>query len=212
MLHIKKDGVKRKIRPSRLIFLIVLIASNTLAWFIYATRIETNISVHVKGWNVIFEAGDSQVTDNISLVVDSIYPGMENYSYDINAYNRSEVTASLSYVILSARLLDTEYITTEGRAALGESPVQGDLTSAQLEQKLLNDYPFIISFSTSSSVMSDTNGQATYTFEVNWPFENNHDDTDTEWGIAAYEYKESNPSNPSIAIRVKVIINQNLGS
>lgn len=209
MLHIKKDGVKRKIRPSRLIFLIVLIASNTFAWFIYATRVETNISVHVKAWNVLFEAGDSEVTDTVNLVVDSIYPGMEDYSYDINAYNRSEVSATLSYVILSARLLNTEYVTVEGRAAAGQEVLTGDLTSAQLEQKLKNDYPFSIEFSTSSSIIGDTNGRATFSFEVTWPFENNQDTADTQWGIDAYSYKNSNPTNPSIAIKAKVIITQN---
>ncbi len=91
----RDDEKKFKIRPSRIIFLIVLIASNTFAWFIYATRIESNVSVHVKSWNVIFEAGEDEVTDTVSLVVDSIYPGMEDYSYAINAYNRSEVTATL---------------------------------------------------------------------------------------------------------------------
>ncbi len=205
----KQTKKKIKLRPSRLIFLIVLIAANSFAWFIYATKIETNISVHVKGWNVLFEAGDSTVTDTVSFVVDSIYPGMEDYSYDVNAYNRSEVTASLSYVLLSARILDQTYVTVEGRADAGETPVAGDLTSAQLEQKLLNDYPFAISFSLSSTTMYETNGSATYTFEVTWPFESNQDALDTQWGIAAYNYKESNPSNSSIALRAKVIITQN---
>ena len=208
----KNKDKKVKIRPSRIIFLIVLIASNTFAWFIYATRIETNVSVHVKSWNVIFEAGEDEVTDTVSLVVDSIYPGMEDFSYAINAYNRSEVSATLSYVILEARILDEEYVTVEQKTLLGETVLNTDLTSAQLQAKLLSDYPFSISISTSSSTMATAVGEATYNFDVTWPYENNQDDVDTEWGIAAYDFKESNPDDASITLKVKIIITQNASS
>lgn len=208
----KNKEKKVKIRPSRIIFLIVLIASNTFAWFIYATRIETNVSVHVKSWNVIFEAGEDEVTDTVSLVVDSIYPGMEDFSYAINAYNRSEVSATLSYVVLEARILDEEYVTVEQKTALGETVLATDLTSAQLQAKLLSDYPFSIAISTSSSTMANSVGEATYNFDVTWPYENNQDDVDTEWGIAAYDFKESNPDDASITLKVKIIITQNASS
>ena len=208
MLHFNKPK-KNIFKPSRLIFLIVLIASNTFAWFIYATKIDSSVSVHVKAWNVLFEAGDSEVTDTVNLVVDSIYPGMEDYEYQITAYNRSEVNASLSYVLLGARILDQEYTTVEGRNELGLEPVEGDLTSAQLQQKLLDDYPFQISIATSSDTIEQGDGRAYYNFGVVWPYENNQDTLDTEWGIAAYNYKESNPDDSSITLRVKIIITQN---
>ena len=51
------------IKPSRLIFLIVLLAANSFAWFIYATRINTDVSVHVRAWNVIFESGDTEISN-----------------------------------------------------------------------------------------------------------------------------------------------------
>ena len=208
-----EEDIKKKkislIKPSKLIFLIVLLASNTFAWFIYATKIDSNVSVHVRAWNVIFEAGDSQVTDTINLTVDSIYPGMDDYSYEIKAYNRSEVSASLSYQILSASILGEEYITKEGRAALGEEENEDDLTSQQLENKLLNDYPFSISIGISNVLIGIGNGEESYTLGVVWPYESNQDEIDTMWGINSYQYKESNPDSPSITLKVKVIITQN---
>ena len=198
-----------RLRPSRLLFLIILLASNTFAWFIYATRINSDVSVHVRAWNVVFEAGEHQVTDMVSLDVDSIYPGMDDYTYEIKAYNRSDVSASLSYQILNARILNQEFVTVEGREALGQEANPNDLTSDQLKQKLLNDYPFSISISTSNDTIALGNGEEIYTFAVVWPYESNHDDIDTMWGVNSYQYKESNPDSPSITLSVKIIITQN---
>ena len=206
---LKNKKRHRLVKPSRLIFLIVLLASNTLAWFIYATKVDSNVSVHVRAWNVLFEAGEHEITNTVNVSVDSIYPGMTDYEYEIKAYNRSEVSATLTYQVLSARILDTEYITAEYRQMLGETAVATDLTSAQLEQKLLNDYPFTISINTSSGTISQGNGIETYTLTVVWPYESGHDDIDTLWGTSAYDYKEDYPNSPSIALLVKITITQN---
>ncbi len=206
----EKKKKRTLVGPSKLIFLILLVVSNTFAWFIYATKIDSNVSVHVRAWNVVFEAGDNLVTDMINVTVDSIYPGMDDYEYEIKAYNRSDVSASLSYEILSARILNQEYITTVGRAALGQLPVEGDLTSAQLEAKLANDYPFSIGIDISDDVIALGDREETFTLSVIWPYENNHDDVDTLWGINAYQFKESNPLDPSITLRIKIIITQNI--
>ncbi len=189
--------------------MIVLIASNTFAWFIYATKIDTNVSVHVRAWNVIFEAGEHEVTDIIDLPVDSIYPGMEDYEYEIDAYNRGDVAASLSYQILEARILDQSYVSVEGRQARGETAVATDLTSSQLTSKLASDYPFSIVIGISGSTLNAGTGVETYTFSVIWPYENNHDAIDTTWGMNAYDFKQDNPTLPSISIKVKIIITQN---
>jgi len=205
----KKIKKNPKFRITRLIFLIVLIASNTFAWFIYATKVDSNVSVHVRSWKVIFEAGENEVTNTINLTVDSIYPGMSDYEYEITAYNRSEVSATLSYQILNANILGTQFVSVEGRAAAGQQVVEGDLTSLQLEQKLLNDYPFSISITTSDTIIDLGNGEETYTLGVVWPYESNHDDVDTLWGVNAATYKENYPNSPSITLQIKIIITQN---
>ena len=199
-----------KVSPHRIVFLIILLAGNTFAWFIYSTKVDSNISVHVKAWDVVFQAGDDQVSTDINIIVDDIYPGMTSFSRSITAYNYSEVPASLSFKIMSATVLDEEYITVEGRAEAGDDPDPDDLTSQQLATKLANDYPFTIAITMTSSTIAAGNGEGTYTLSVVWPYESGDDETDTEWGIAAAEYKESNPSDPSITLTLKLIITQNL--
>lgn len=203
-------GRLRKIKPTRLVILLFFIISNSFAWFIYATKVDNDVTVHVRSWNVVFEAGENQVTNNVSLNVDNIYPGMTDYLYEINAYNRSEVAATLSYKVLEANIFGTQYITTDGRADRGEAPVSTDLTSAQLESKLANDYPFSIFLDVSDTYIGQTNGIETYSFNVVWPYEQNDDETDTYWGMQAAYFKENNPSSPCITLKVKVIITQNL--
>ena len=199
----------KKVSPFRLMFLIVLLAGNTFAWFIYTSRVDGAVQVHVKAWDVTFQADNTQVTSNVDVNVSDIYPGMDDYSYEITAYNRSEVSANLTYVLLEANVLGTLYVTTEGRADRGEDPVQTDLTSAQLLNKLANDYPFSITFSISGSLLNAEDGEEDCVLEVEWPFEQNDDEEDTRWGILAATYKNTYPNLPSISIRIRLTITQN---
>jgi len=200
----------KKIGPFRLLFLIVLIMSNSFAWFIYATKIDSTVTVHVRSWNVVFEADDNEITSTIDFPVDSIYPGMEDFTYEIKAYNNSEVSAILLYKLLEANILGTQYVTVDGRAERGEEALATDITSSQLENILANNYPFSITIDVSNNFIDEENGLEEYIFNVSWPYEGLDDEEDTRWGIAAYNYKESNPGDPSITLKVKIIITQNL--
>ena len=199
----------KNVKPIRIIFLIVLLAGNTFAWFIYTTKIDSNISVHVKSWDVLFKNGDEEVTNNISINVDSLYPGMSEYKNEVSAYNNSDLSASLSYRVLEANILGDEYMTNEGRAERGEEAQPSDITSDQLIYILSHSYPFKIVFSVSNETVMGSGGEEKYSFTVNWPFEQNNDALDTYWGIKAAEYKNDNPNLPSITMRVKLVIIQN---
>lgn len=209
MDNITKKKKRHIIRPSRIILLIVLLAGNTFAWFIYATKINTDVSVHVRAWNVVFESGDTEISNDISIPINNVFPGMEDYEYSITAYNRSEVSASLSYQVLSARIMNQEYVSVEEKRRLGLTINEDDLTSLELEDMLANDFPFSITFDTSSQTISSENGQETYSLSVVWPYESNDDAADTLWGTNAYQYKQSNPDDPSISINIKITITQN---
>ena len=198
----------KKFLLSRLIILIVLVVTNTFAWFIYATKIDSSVQVHVKSWKVVFEANDNEVTNIVNVDVDSIYPGMEDYEYNITAYNRSEVPASISYEILEVRIFNDVYVSQEGRVYNNQSVQQGDLTSNQLEYRLSHDYPFTISMGTSDSSLEAGTGAEDFTIEAVWPYESNHDDVDTLWGINANNYKESHPNDSSITLTIKISITQ----
>ncbi len=205
----KKKKRRHLLKPSRLVFLIVLLAANTFAWFIYATKINTDVSVHVRAWNVVFESGENELSNDVDIDIDSIYPGMDDYEYEITAYNHSEVSASMTYEILSVRILSTSYYTAEEKQRLGLTITGDEPTSADLEDMLENDFPFSITFETSSNTIAQGNGEETYTLAVVWPYESNDDETDTLWGSNAYTYKQSNPTSPSIALKVRIIITQN---
>lgn len=199
----------KKIRPTRLVILLFFVISNSFAWFIYATKVDNDVSVHVRSWNVMFQAGEHQITESIPLIIDSVYPGMEDYVYSIDAYNNSEVSATLSYELLEANIMGTQYMTTIGRAALGEEANENDITSEELENILKDSFPFSITISTSNSIIQLGDGKETYSIRVVWPYEQNDDETDTYWGTRAAYFKESNPTLPSISLKIKIIITQN---
>ena len=48
----------KKVKIRNILILILLIIFNTYAWFIYATKVATEISVHISSWNVEFATGE----------------------------------------------------------------------------------------------------------------------------------------------------------
>lgn len=207
-MKIKKTLSKKGI-ISRLVFFTVLIVANTFGWFIYITRVDNNVSVHVKSWDVVFQSGDKEISNTVELNVDSLYPGMENYTYEINAYNKSEVSASLSYTILEANVFGTNYTTVEGRKEQGDEQEETDLTSQELEDMFRNNFPFTLVINLSNNTLNEGDGNELFSIEINWPYENNNDEEDTRWGIEAANYKKEHPDEASITLKIKVQVTQN---
>lgn len=210
MCPVKKGKKKKRLlRVHQLLFLIMLLIVNSTAWFIYVNTVENTMNVHVKAWDVTFEAGDSEIIDTIDVQVDDLYPGMENFTYDLEAHNRSEVTATVTYEILEANILGDVYYTIEGRAERHEEPLATDMSSSEFETMLATDYPFTISFYLTNALMNSGNGSSTYSVNVVWPYEQGNDELDTEWGIRAAQFKSTHPSEPSIILKIKIKITQN---
>ena len=207
-IEVEKKPQKRKIKLTRIIFLIILVLSNTLAWFIYVTKVDNNVSVHVKSWDVVFQDGDNEISSTLDIVVDNIYPGMEPFHYDITAYNKSEVSAYLTYKILEADIFGTKYVTKEGRAEKQESIQESDLSSQELENRFKNDYPFSLTLSVSNVTISEEDGREEYQVNLVWPYEGKSDEEDTRWGMNAAIYKHNHPDTPSITLKIKLSITQ----
>ena len=172
------ERIKKVIKPHQIIILIILITSNSFAWFIYATKVDNTMNAHVRAWDVLFQAGDSPIVDYININIESMYPGMDDYHYELKAYNKSEVGAQVTYEILSANIMGTEY------------------------------YPFKFDFAISNSIVDAEVGESLYTVDAKWPFESGDDELDTNWGKLAYDYKKNYPDNPSIELKVKIYITQ----
>ena len=69
--------VLKKIKIKNIIILILLIIFNTYAWFIYATRVSSSLTVHISSWNVEFSIGEDETVTNILIEEERIFPGIE---------------------------------------------------------------------------------------------------------------------------------------
>ena len=190
---------KKRFSVFHLLFLGVLIAANTFAWFIYMDRVSSDIDVRVKAWNVSFRLNNQAMEDYINFTVDNVYPGMEAYQQSLSVTNDGEVDANLSYNLVSIYVMgDTD--STEGANAMTES---------QLINHMNTEYPFHIAITTSSSLISHDGGSALFYISVTWPYESysngsSNDDLDTYWGNRAYTFKRDNPTLPCIKVRIKL--------
>lgn len=204
------EALKKVIKPRTIVVLILLLAANTFAWFIYASHVDVDLTAHVRAWKILFESGDSPIVDYVSVDVGDLYPGMQQFYYQIDAYNRSEVSAKLSYTIMEVSVLGTTYKSIEAKTEASEIIELEDLSSDDLIDMLENDYPFSIVFDLTSELIDSDIGEASFTIKVNWAFESGDDVLDTYWGNKASEYKDSYPSSPSITMKIKLAITQGI--
>lgn len=182
----------KKVKIRNILILILLIIFNTYAWFIYATKVATEISVHISSWNVEFATGEEVTTTNIIIEVERVYPGMDDYVKEITVKNKGEMRAQLSYKIKEIRVLDTQYIVDE------------DMTSESLQNKIETEYPFKINIEKDDSELIQGTGDGKFTISVKWPYESGDDEKDTLWGNKAYEYYELNKDKKSIEIQLEL--------
>lgn len=182
----------KKVKIRNILILILLIIFNTYAWFIYATKVATEISVHISSWNVEFATGEEVTTTNIIIEVERVYPGMDDYVKEITVKNKGEMRAQLSYKIKEIRVLDTQYIVDE------------DMTSESLQNKIETEYPFKINIEKDDSELIQGTGDGKFTISVKWPYESGDDEKDTLWGNKAYEYYELNKDKKSIVIQLEL--------
>lgn len=182
----------KKVKIRNILILILLIIFNTYAWFIYATKVATEISVHISSWNVEFATGEEVTTTNIIIEVERVYPGMDDYVKEITVKNKGEMRAQLSYKIKEIRVLDTQYIVDE------------DMTSESFQNKIETEYPFKINIEKDDSELIQGTGDGKFTISVKWPYESGDDEKDTLWGNKAYEYYELNKDKKSIEIQLEL--------
>lgn len=192
-----KNGIiKKYIKLRTLIILLVLLAFNSYAWFIFATKVSGGLSAHVTSWDVTFQVGDQESITNVEIDVSTIYPGMETYTKVITAKNTGESIANLSYKFDSLTVLGTTY-------AVGD-----EYTQEQLDSKIANDFPFKITVVIDQTELETINGYGTFIISVEWPYESGDDALDTYWGERSYEYNKLNPTDSSLKLQLTLIAQQ----
>lgn len=186
----------KRVKLSNIILLILILIFNAYAWFIYATKVSTALEISVSSWNIEFSAGEGADNTNIVIELDRIYPGMQNFEKNIEAHNKGETKAYLTYKIQSLKVLDNTYIASD----------EG-MTSDDIENKL-KEYPFKIKIEKSSDQLEAGTGSENFKITVTWPFESGNDQLDTFWGNKAYEYYSLNPNEKSILLNIELIATQ----
>lgn len=190
--------VFKKVKIKNLIILIFLLIFNTYAWFIYATRVSADLSVHVSSWNVEFVTGEGDITTNIEIVVDRIYPGMETFERTIEVHNKGETKAVLDYEIESLKIMDDTYVVNE----------ETGLTTQDIENRIKTEYPFKINIEKNDNQLEQGSKDGYFKITIEWPFDSGDDEKDTIWGNKAYEYYALNPGEKSIELKLQLIATQ----
>lgn len=182
----------KKIKIRTLLFLIALLAFNTYAWFVYVNNVAGSIKAHITSWDVEFKTGEEAITTNIRFDVDRVYPGMDTYTKIVKVHNKGEMSAIISYEVKSITILGVSYEQDD------------NTTSSDLENMIMNDFPFHLNINIDSLQLSPGDGECQFEVSFDWPFESGNDEIDTYWGEKAYEYYSVNPNTTSIQIEIAI--------
>ena len=186
----KRKKIIKKVKFKTLFLLMITLASNSFAWFIYTTKVSSNISAKVREWNVSFDVNGENVEKTIEINIDSLYPGMTTYTQTLTASNSGEARAQISYEVIRANIL-------------GDDLTSMNYSDIQIINYLRSYYPFSIDFHVSNDIVQ-SNSEETITISVSWPYESGQDEEDTKWGNLAYTYHSAHPDTPSIDLSIKI--------
>lgn len=186
--------LKKRLRRRTLFFLILTLMANTFAWFIYSNKVSNNITTGVKSWKINFKQDGVDIVNNVEFKIDSIYPGMPDYTNSLSITNIGETAANISYEVEEIKILDEFY--------------NSDMySSTDLINRLKDNYPFKMNFSINNQEVG-TGQTSEFTFSLVWPYESGHDEADTYWGKKSASFKEQYPDKEQIVIKVKIIAGQ----
>ena len=105
---ISKKSKKKKIMLIMLLSIVLIV--NTYAWFF--SEKETNlksIEGKVNSWDISYVISEKEILDEeISLDIDTIYPGMPIYEKDLHIYNLGNTNAQITIDIISVQLFGNE--------------------------------------------------------------------------------------------------------
>ena len=192
--------ILKKIKLRNILILLLLLAINTYAWFIYTTKVSASLTAHVSAWDVEFVAKEVGISSNLLIEVDRIYPGMETFERIVEVKNRGEVNVALSYDIESLKIMDEYYEVSE----------TSGLTSQDIETKMTTDYPFKIKIQKDDSGLLAGTADGQFKITVEWPYESGDDELDTLWGNKAYQYYSLNPGAKCIELKLRLNATQSL--
>lgn len=190
----------RKVNFTSVAFFAVSVISITFAWLAYSNTIATNLDVDIKRWDINITTGNTEITNEYDINVDSFYPGMDDYSDSFTIRNNGDLAAKIDYNISYFRLFDQEIPTN-------------NLTFYELQR----DYPFKISLDYDTRYLG-INDTATFSISCEWPLDSGDDAADTLYGNMASEFyaqeqqiKANNPSyeiRKGLELKIEIVVSQ----
>lgn len=208
----------------------------TFAWFTYTKILNPIVDVNVSAWQIDFKDNEDVLGTSLQFAVGNFYPGMDDFTKEIEIINLGDRPASLTYQIDNLKILGQEYI-------IKETPEEGDSeytvyksettdsTTGITTTKLLNNsskYPFEIILTHSILVdianASDTNqNKGNFEIRFTWPYELVAEEgetieeeqiltkntLDTQWGHDIASFYDTQPEGTNgIEITVKAVARQ----
>ena len=166
----KRHKLYLKLNLISLFFIVASFIFTTLAWFAYSGLSKLETEIDVKAWYIELSKSGETVSNNVVISLPTIYPGMDTVSEVIDIQNLGDSDAELSYKIISARILNDEFVTSE------------ELDSDTLEDTLSHEYPFHVNIGLSNKVVLAETGTGSFEVSVSWPLNSGNDSLDSEWG------------------------------
>ena len=190
----KRHKAYMKLNIMTLFFIAVSFISITLAWFAYSGLITARTEINVKAWNIEFNKDGDAVSNQLTIRLNDISPGMETMNEVIDIKNLGDTAAAVTYEISSARILDDEMAIEE---------------QDKVKDTLSHNYPFHIDMSLSDNFIRAHDGTGKFHISVSWPFESDNDKADSEWGKKAYDFQlaESKKEEAERRYSLKIEIN-----
>lgn len=182
-----------------LFFIAVSLLSITLAWFAYSGVARTSTEVGVKAWYIEFSKNNEAISNEIVLLLDDVYPGMEQVVETVNISNLGDTDASVSYTIDSARILNEEL-------------KNENVSTKEIEDKLSHDYPFHINIALKKEFVTAKDDYSQFEVSVSWPLDSENDNLDSEWGSKSFvflqeeEKKKEQDPNYEVRAPIKIVI------
>jgi len=195
----KRHKVYLSLNFISLIFVVTSFIFTTLAWFAFSGLSKVSTDMDVKAWYIQLSKNGEPTSNNITITVPQLYPGMNTVEEIINLQNLGDSIAQVKYEIVSARILDEN---------VHERVVDGEkITSSELEDVLSHEYPFHINITVGKNYLLTGEDQTDFKVSVSWPLDSGDDDFDTEWGNKAYDFQK-NSSFSAIKIDIKLTAEQ----
>lgn len=178
----RKTKLYLRLNLLSIFFVAVSFISVTLAWFVYSGLSSMTTEVNVKAWYIELQKDGKEISNNIVVSLDDLYPGMETMEEEIKIKNLGDSDAQVKYEISSIRILD---------AAADNFVVNETITSQFVEDKISHDYPFHINIDLSKNYILSQTDEAIFKVSISWPLDSGDDEWDSLWGTKAYKFKKN---------------------